>query len=147
MTTADAESLSSTLLDAVELIRPIIEEHLAEGEAHYELATPVYEALRDSGLLRLWTPAAFGGHEAIPLTATVCLRPFPASIRPWAPESVFRMRQIIRPSTAPHALARSPEPANGQWSIALAPRQGFEPRTYRLTADRSTVELPGKASL
>ena len=28
----------------------------------------------------------------------------------------------------------------------MAPRRGFEPRTFRLTAERSTVELPGKAT-
>ena len=39
---------------------------------------------------------------------------------------------------APEMITGAGVPTN--WR--LAPRQGFEPRTYRLTADRSTVELP-----
>jgi hypothetical protein len=31
------------------------------------------------------------------------------------------------------------------WNTKLAPRRGLEPRTFRLTAGRSTIELPGNA--
>src|SRR6478735_1881711 len=34
----------------------------------------------------------------------------------------------------------------GSWILHWAPRLGFEPRTYRLTAGRSTVELSGNSS-
>ena len=32
-------------------------------------------------------------------------------------------------------------------SLILAPRIGFEPTTYRLTAERSTTELPGNIKM
>ncbi|MGE0540078.1 MAG: hypothetical protein AB7R89_07845 [Dehalococcoidia bacterium] len=57
------------LLAQVERIRPIVEEHAARGEADRQLAPPVYEALRDAGLLRLWVPAAYAGYETHPAAA------------------------------------------------------------------------------
>jgi alkylation response protein AidB-like acyl-CoA dehydrogenase len=57
------------LLVQVERIRPIVEEHAARGEADRQLAPPVYEALRDVGLFRLWIPAAYGGYETHPAAA------------------------------------------------------------------------------
>ncbi len=39
----------------------------SSGEVERRIAPEVYEALRDSGLLRIWTPAAFGGHELHPV--------------------------------------------------------------------------------
>lgn len=64
-----ATRTTADLLDAVQRIRPIIEEYSARGEADRQLARPVYEALHDSGLLRMWVPAKFGGYETHPADA------------------------------------------------------------------------------
>jgi len=68
MTTIERTTVDD-LFQRVERIRPIIEEHAQRGEANRQLAPQVYEALRDSGLLRLWVPARFGGLEAHPADA------------------------------------------------------------------------------
>ena len=69
MTTIERPTPIADLLSRVESIRPIIEEHAERGEADRQLAPPVYEALRESGLLRLWVPARFGGYETHPAEA------------------------------------------------------------------------------
>jgi alkylation response protein AidB-like acyl-CoA dehydrogenase len=62
-------SAVGTLLDAVDRIRPIIEEHAAQSEAQRALAAPVYDAMRDAGLFRTLAPKAFGGLELHPTAA------------------------------------------------------------------------------
>ncbi|MGE0601750.1 MAG: acyl-CoA dehydrogenase family protein [Dehalococcoidia bacterium] len=68
MTTLERTTVDE-LLDRVERIRPIIEEHAAWGEANRRIAPEVFQAVRDAGLLRIWLPAAFGGHELHPAGA------------------------------------------------------------------------------
>jgi alkylation response protein AidB-like acyl-CoA dehydrogenase len=60
---------SSDVLALVERIRPIVEEHATEGELNRQLSPAVYDAFRDSGLLRLAIPASYGGLEVDPVTA------------------------------------------------------------------------------
>jgi alkylation response protein AidB-like acyl-CoA dehydrogenase len=69
MTTIERPTMAGDLLARVEQIRPIIEEHAAEGEANRRLSPAVFEALRDAGFLRIWTPRAFGGLEMHPAEA------------------------------------------------------------------------------
>jgi alkylation response protein AidB-like acyl-CoA dehydrogenase len=68
MTTMERTTVEN-LLEKVEGIRPIIEEHAERGEADRQLAPAVYEALRESGLLRMWVPARYGGLETHPAEA------------------------------------------------------------------------------
>ncbi len=67
--TSGTTKTTAELLEAVERVRPVIEQHSAEGEANRQLAPAVYEALRDAGLLRMWAPARFGGYELHPAQA------------------------------------------------------------------------------
>jgi alkylation response protein AidB-like acyl-CoA dehydrogenase len=60
---------SSDALALIERIRPIVEEHATEGELNRELSPAVYDAFRDTGLLRLSLPASHGGLELDPITA------------------------------------------------------------------------------
>lgn len=69
MTTIERTHTVEELLEKVERIRPIIEEHAARGEADRQLAPQVQEAVRDAGLLRIWVPKAFGGLELHPAEA------------------------------------------------------------------------------
>ena len=62
-------SAVETLLEAVEHVRPVIEECVAETEAARALADPVYDAMLDAGLFRTLTPKAFGGLELHPTEA------------------------------------------------------------------------------
>lgn len=64
-------TLHSTLdvLRQIEAIRPIIEEHATIGELNRDLAAPVFDAFRSSGLLRLAVPASHGGLELDPVAA------------------------------------------------------------------------------
>lgn len=68
MTTIERTTVQD-LLQKVERIRPIIEEHAASGDANRRLAPQVFEALRDTGLNRVWIPSALGGHELHPAAA------------------------------------------------------------------------------
>ena len=53
-------------------------------------------------------------------------------------------RQIVLESYASYAAdGRKPGSSTTARAIGVAPRRGFEPRTYRLTAGCSTVELSG----
>ena len=62
-------TVTSDYTDRVEAIRPIIEEHSPQTEADRHLAEPVYDAMRDAGLLRLLAPRAYGGDEVHPVEA------------------------------------------------------------------------------
>ncbi len=62
-------SAVEALLDAVEDVRPVIEECAAETEAERALADPVYDAMLDAGLFRTLAPKAFGGLELHPTDA------------------------------------------------------------------------------
>ena len=66
--------MSTTLLRAdalglVEQIRPIIEEHAAQGEVDCDLSPAVYDAFRSSGLNALGVPSSYGGMEIDPVDA------------------------------------------------------------------------------
>ena len=52
-TSHSESSAAEALLDAVERIRPIVEEHAAQSEAQRALAAPVYDAMRDAGFFRM----------------------------------------------------------------------------------------------
>jgi alkylation response protein AidB-like acyl-CoA dehydrogenase len=56
------------LLDAVAQIATTIRRHAPEAEASGRLATPVVDALREAGLLRMLVPRSLGGLETDPLT-------------------------------------------------------------------------------
>ena len=58
-----------TFLERVREIAPIITEHAAEAERKRRLSQPVFEAMRDAGLYRMWVPRALGGYEVDPVTA------------------------------------------------------------------------------
>src|SRR3954447_6069370 len=51
------------LLQIVEQLRPIIEEHTQEAEADRHLSSEVYEAMFDAGLFNMCAPQAYGGLE------------------------------------------------------------------------------------
>lgn len=54
------------LCESIEKLRPLIIEHAAAAEREKRLATPVLEALRDSGFFRMFRPKARGGLELSP---------------------------------------------------------------------------------
>jgi indole-3-acetate monooxygenase len=64
----DSPSVSS-LLDAVRQIEPVIRMHAADAERERRLSDAATDAMRASGLYRLWKPRAFGGLEVHPVTA------------------------------------------------------------------------------
>ena len=66
------------LLDAVEHIRPLIEEHAARAEADRRLSGEVYEAMRRAGLFAMLAPKAHGGLELHPIG---CMRVWEAVAR------------------------------------------------------------------
>lgn len=51
------------VMAAIERIRPVIEQYRDEAEQNRNLSTPVVAAMRDAGLLKLWTPKEYGGSE------------------------------------------------------------------------------------
>jgi alkylation response protein AidB-like acyl-CoA dehydrogenase len=57
------ESSRATVREAVERILPVVEENRDLGEQERELPVSVVNALREAGLLRLWTPKEYGGSE------------------------------------------------------------------------------------
>ena len=61
MTTTMSEVDTAGVLAAVQRIAPIIEKYRDEGEAQRRLPDAVVAAMRDAGLLRLWTPKEYGG--------------------------------------------------------------------------------------
>src|SRR5882724_4236743 len=57
------------LLEAVERIRPLIEEHAESAEANRQLSSVVYDAMYRAGLFRMLAPRAHGGLEMHPVDA------------------------------------------------------------------------------
>jgi len=57
------------LLDAVEEIRPLIQQHAAAAEADRRLGSVVYDAMYDAGLFSMLAPRAHGGLEVHPVEA------------------------------------------------------------------------------
>src|SRR5687768_11646207 len=49
--------------EAVERIRPVVEDHRQQAEEARQLPDAVVDAMRQAGLLRLWTPKEYGGAE------------------------------------------------------------------------------------
>jgi indole-3-acetate monooxygenase len=56
------------LLARARSLEPIIREHADTAERDRRLARPVIDAMRDAGFFRMFTPRAFGGLEADPIT-------------------------------------------------------------------------------
>src|SRR5271167_3105220 len=69
MSPLTATASVSSLLDAVRQIEPVIRTHAADAERERRLPDAVADAMRASGLYRLWRPQAFGGLEVDPMTA------------------------------------------------------------------------------
>ncbi len=64
---ADRAATRAALLDAVEVVRPVIEAHRDETSRGGTLAPAVVEALRSAGLFAFKSPRAVGGAEAHPV--------------------------------------------------------------------------------
>jgi alkylation response protein AidB-like acyl-CoA dehydrogenase len=58
----------TSLIDAAREIAPIIQQHNEEAEWERRLSRPVLAALRETGLLRMFTPRSLGGLETDPVT-------------------------------------------------------------------------------
>jgi alkylation response protein AidB-like acyl-CoA dehydrogenase len=58
-----SEVSSEGLKEAVQRIAPVIEKHREDAEQERRLPDAVVTAMRDAGLLRLWTPMEYGGSE------------------------------------------------------------------------------------
>jgi indole-3-acetate monooxygenase len=61
--TAISDVTKQHVLEAVQRIRPVLEQYRDDGERERCLPDPVVAAMRDAGLLRLWTPREYGGSE------------------------------------------------------------------------------------
>jgi alkylation response protein AidB-like acyl-CoA dehydrogenase len=57
------EQAASEWLDRVAAVAPVIEQHREAIEAERRLPEPVFEAMRDAGLFRMWLPKQYGGCE------------------------------------------------------------------------------------
>lgn len=57
-----------SLLARARALEPIIREHVETTERGRRLARPVFDAMREAGLFRMFTPRALGGLEADPVT-------------------------------------------------------------------------------
>ena len=62
-------TVTEALLQAVERIRPIIEEHAETAEANRQLSEVVYDAMYRAGLFAMLAPKAHGGLELRPVEA------------------------------------------------------------------------------
>jgi alkylation response protein AidB-like acyl-CoA dehydrogenase len=62
-------AVTQALLQAVERIRPVIEEHAESAEANRQLSDAVYEAMHRAGLFGMHAPKAHGGLELHPVEA------------------------------------------------------------------------------
>jgi indole-3-acetate monooxygenase len=61
--TATMDMTTPDVMAAIERVRPVIEQYRDEAEQNRNLSAPVIAAMRDAGLLRLWTPKEYGGSE------------------------------------------------------------------------------------
>jgi alkylation response protein AidB-like acyl-CoA dehydrogenase len=61
--------VTQDLLEAVERIRPLIEEHAESAEASRQLSSVVYDAMYQAGLFAMLAPKAYGGLELHPVEA------------------------------------------------------------------------------
>jgi indole-3-acetate monooxygenase len=59
---------NTSLIDAARDIAPTIQKHKEEAERERRLSRPVLAALRETGLLRMFTPRSLGGLETDPIT-------------------------------------------------------------------------------
>ena len=66
---ARAPDSADSLIEAVEAIRPILEQHAPQSEADRRLADASYDAMLHAGLFRMLSPRAFGGMELAPVEA------------------------------------------------------------------------------
>lgn len=66
---ATHDTAVTTLLHAVERIRPIIQTHAASAETNRQLARAVYDAMYEAGLFAMLAPKAHGGLELHPVEA------------------------------------------------------------------------------
>src|SRR3954462_7566455 len=58
---------SAAYLAALHALAPLIAEHRETFDRQRRVPDPVFEALADAGLFRLWLPKALGGPELSPL--------------------------------------------------------------------------------
>src|SRR5688572_14188363 len=58
-----SEVSTDSLKAAVDRIAPVIEAHREQAEQERRLPNEVVAAMRQAGLLRLWTPKEYGGSE------------------------------------------------------------------------------------
>ena len=63
------DSAVPALLEAVDKLRPIIEQYAPQAEEKRAVADPVYDAMLDASLFRTLAPRAFGGMELHPTGA------------------------------------------------------------------------------
>jgi alkylation response protein AidB-like acyl-CoA dehydrogenase len=63
MKTVDETGTTEAWLKKVRGLAPLIAEYREESEDQRYLAKPVYEAMRELGLFKLWQPKALGGDE------------------------------------------------------------------------------------
>ncbi|HEU0074717.1 MAG TPA: acyl-CoA dehydrogenase family protein [Dehalococcoidia bacterium] len=58
------ESKAQPWLDRVATLAPLVEEHRAAIEAERRMPQPVFEAMRNADLFRMWLPQQYGGFES-----------------------------------------------------------------------------------
>jgi alkylation response protein AidB-like acyl-CoA dehydrogenase len=63
-------AVDDALLARARALEPVIREHADTAERERRLARPVLDAMRATGLFRMFTPRAFGGLEADPVTVS-----------------------------------------------------------------------------
>ena len=67
--TTREDAVVHDLLEAVDRIRPLIEEHADSAEANRQLSGVVYDAMYQAGLFAMLAPKAHGGLELHPVEA------------------------------------------------------------------------------
>lgn len=60
-------SPATEYLDAIEKLRPLVEDHRAAFDRDRKIPDVVFQRLAEAGLFRLWLPAALGGPELTPV--------------------------------------------------------------------------------